>query len=532
MDNKKIGFLIFFIYLILNLLILKDYGLSWDYHYHHYAGLYHLGLPVPSINSPSDIPFSLPDPRLTTNDPFGPFTQIIPSLSQVLLSENLPASRSFSEGGKILPPDISYNLPMVFFGALGVLVLYLFLLESFNLIVALTGSLSLALNPSYFAYLHNNMKDIPNAFAFALSLWLFWRLVKFQNIKSLILAILSFAFAFNIKINSVFIPVICGLYYLLIFSRAALANTVISTSARTALIKDRFILLYFLLAPLLALLVWWPFWNDPLAKLLELPKFYSQNTYNMPVLFFGKIYRSGINIPPIYPYVYLGITTPLPVLILSLTGLLAAIYFSFKKKHFYTLVLLWFFVPLFRYLSPKTGAIDGVRHFMEVLYPLSAFAGIGYWFLFQKANKKITFLFSILIFAFLVFNLIKFHPYQASFFNSLVGGIPGAQGKFDIDFWATPQKEAAFWLNKNAPLNSYVHIVMGQSTSSLYLRPDLLNRVNKKSIGDSDYIVLLNRQSFFGIYGVKNMPVTKQKNGKIVFQKSIDGVALVWVFIK
>src|SRR3989344_1569425 len=115
------GLLIFIVYLIINLLILKDYGLSWDYHYHHYAGLFHLGKTVPAVEENSKIPFSAPDPRLTTKDPFGPFTQIIPTLFQILFSENL----------KILPFDIAYNLPMVFFGALGVLVLFLFLLEGF-----------------------------------------------------------------------------------------------------------------------------------------------------------------------------------------------------------------------------------------------------------------------------------------------------------------------------------------------------------------------------------------------------------------
>ena len=180
MTKKNIlsGLIIFLIYLSFNLWLLKDFALSWDYHYHYYAGLYHLGLKVPSVNDPVTIPFSPPDPRLTINDPFGPFTQVIPSLSEVVFNKHL----------KVLPFDIAYNLPMVIFGALGVLALFLFLLESFNLTVALSGCLFLALNPNYFAYLHNNMKDVPNSFAFALSLWLFWRLVRQASVQNLILA--------------------------------------------------------------------------------------------------------------------------------------------------------------------------------------------------------------------------------------------------------------------------------------------------------------------------------------------------------
>ena len=193
-----IAFLLSFVYFIIHLAIINDYGLSWDFHYHFYAGLYHLGLPVPSINEPPPVPFTPPDPRLSVDNPFGPFTQIIPTISYLL----------FYEKWHIIPPDSAYNLPMVIFGAAGVGLLFLFLYESTGMIIALTGFLFLALLPSYFGYLHNNMKDIPSAFAFTLSIYLFWRLVKFRRVKDLVWAILAFAFAFNIKINSIFIPVV------------------------------------------------------------------------------------------------------------------------------------------------------------------------------------------------------------------------------------------------------------------------------------------------------------------------------------
>jgi hypothetical protein len=76
---------------------MKDYGLSWDYHYHYYAGRYHLGLSVPSLHDPAPVPFSPPDPRLTTEDPFGPITQIVPTLSSYIFYERL----------HILPFDVS-----------------------------------------------------------------------------------------------------------------------------------------------------------------------------------------------------------------------------------------------------------------------------------------------------------------------------------------------------------------------------------------------------------------------------------------
>jgi len=517
--NLFIGLIIFFVYLSINLAILKDYALSWDYHYHHYAGLFHLGEKVPKISEPDNLPYSAPDPRLTTEDPFGPFTQIIPSLSQVI----------FTDRFNILPFDAAYNLPMVFFGAAGVFVLFIFLLEAFGLTVAVAGSLALSLHPSYFGYIHNNMKDVPNSFAFALSIYLFWRLTNKKNLSSLLYACLAFAFAFNVKINSIMIPVISGIYFFITGIGRYLQNKKYFVETNLKVIS------YFLLAPILAITLWWPFWSDPLEKLLELPRFYSLNTINMPVLYLGKMIRSGINIPFHYPYVYLAVATPLLILLPSILGIVISLIQSIKNSRRYLLILLWFFIPLARYLSPKTGAIDGVRHFMEILFPLSAFTGIGLNFIYKtvsntKKLKALKLLSGVFFISALSWNLIRLHPYQTSYFNSLTGGISGAQGKFDIDFWGTPQREAVLWLNENAPFGSYVNIVMAQATAATYLRPDLLLNANKKAINESDYVVLLNRQSFYDLYGVGSLLSEKEKSGKIVFKVSRQGVALVWVF--
>jgi len=71
---------------------------------------------------------------------------------------------------------------------------------------------------------------------------------------------------------------------------------------------------------------------------------------------------------------------------------------------------------------------------------------------------------------------------------------------------------------------------MAQATAATYLRPDLLLNANKKAINESDYVVLLNRQSFYDLYGVGSLLSEKEKSGKIVFKVSRQGVALVWVF--
>ncbi|MBI3379739.1 glycosyltransferase family 39 protein [Candidatus Gottesmanbacteria bacterium] len=530
-----LGVILTIFYLIFHIFIMNDYGISWDFHYHNFAGLYHLGQKVPSIDDSYSIPFTPPDPRLTTLDPFGPFTQIIPTLSYLIFYD-LPA-----QVGKlpILPFDSAYNLPSVVLGSLGILVLFLFLYEAINFPLAIFSSVFLALLPTHFGYLHDNMKDVPNAFVFTLSVYLFWRLTKHKRLRDLIWAILAFAFAFNVKINSVMIPVVCLVWFL--FKERKTIITVIPNlfrnlrGAMKRIQKDYgLVILYFILSPIAALLIWWPFWKDPIGKLLELPYFYSHNTLNMPVLLDGVIYHSGVNIPWFYPWVYIFITTPLGVLTAFLMGIIISITKIFKKNGIYALLIIWLLIPLMRYFSPKVSAIDGMRHFMEVVYPLCALAGVGFYFIYEtldkltKSKKTGRIIFGFLLIT-LVYNLVKFHPYQTSFYNAAIGGVKGANGKFDIDFWGAPQKDAIVWLNKNAEINSYINVVMAQSSAAMYARTDFQSKINEKDWENSDYTVILNKKSFFEVYPIQKYLSKSLSENKLVYERTIDGVPLFWV---
>jgi hypothetical protein len=123
--------------------------------------------------------------------------------------------------------------------------------------------------------------------------------------------------------------------------------------------------------------------------------------------------------------------------------------------------------------------------------------------------------------------IITYHPYQLSYFNELVGGIKGAYGKYDMDYWGISQKKAVQWVNENAPKDSVVHIVMSGDTAGKYLRPDLLKKVNTLGFDASDYVILLNRQSFFYrfFYSYEYMLFHAP-----VYTVTVQGVPLAWVY--
>lgn len=65
-----------------------------------------------------------------------------------------------------------------------------------------------------------------------------------------------------------------------------------------------------------------------------------------------------------------------------------------------------------------------------------------------------------LVFFSLLIKNVKFHPYQIVYFNELTGGVRGAKGNFDLDYWGQSLKEAAEWINANLPTNSTIRLTI------------------------------------------------------------------------
>ena len=516
--RKHAGLLIVLLFLTIHLAIINDYGLTWDFHHHFFAGGKFLGLSWQELE-PDALPYIEPDPRRTWSLPYGPFISIIPTASYVLFSAKLGW----------LAPDAAYNLPIVLSGVLGIMALYLFLRQAWPHPLSVFGALFLALTPRYFSDIHNNMKDAPMAAVFAVNIWLLWRLVHKHRPIDLLLSVLAFAIAFNTKINSIFIPLVFASWLIL------LGITKVQTQF------PRRIFWYFLLAPLAAYLLWWGFWADPMGQIMHAVRTFGFGTDNIEVLVNGNWHCSGKNVPWYYPYWFIGITTPLRILgfFLFSIGSSLALIFSKKRTNLLSLRLLllaWFFVPLTRYFLPKIGVIDGVRHFEEVLYPLCALAAIGFYDLVQVFSKrrtdfwksKIFILATVGIIGSLIWNVVSYHPFQITYYNELVGGITGAYGKYDLDYWGGSQKYAVEWVNRTAAPNAKVFIFMAPDVASRYLRPDLRAGVNTVNPENADYTIILNRQSFYYRLGVfdyirQHVPV---------YTVTTHEVPLVWVFGK
>jgi hypothetical protein len=243
---------------------------------------------------------------------------------------------------------------------------------------------------------------------------------------------------------------------------------------------------------ILAMLVTWPFlWENPLARFIEVFGFMSDNPTNLSVLFGGEVYRAG-ELPRRYLPLMLAITLTEPVWPLFFLGLFLG-YWKFlqpnRNRHTnaeernpsegwmslrsaldlatarnnlisLSLILLWFALLVAYVLIRKPAMYDGLRHFLFTLPPIFIFSGFAFEFL--SDHRTPSWLYAGLMFIFFlpgIAGILQLHPYQYTYYNSIIGGTQGAFRQYETDYWLTCYKDAVEELNQTIdnPGNLYVH---------------------------------------------------------------------------
>jgi hypothetical protein len=154
---------------------------------------------------------------------------------------------------------------------------------------------------------------------------------------------------------------------------------------------------------------------------------------------------------------YLLIATPLPILALAGIGLAGSVREQRRRglapvSGVLGLFQLWFALPLVLYVIVRPNAYDGMRHFLFVLPAVAFFAALGVQTaasLLPRGRSAATALLALSL-LFPATSLIRLHPYQSSYFNALVGGVGGAAGRYETDYWISSYREAMLWINARA----------------------------------------------------------------------------------
>ena len=221
---------------------------------------------------------------------------------------------------------------------------------------------------------------------------------------------------------------------------------------------------------LAVMLATWPYlWPNPVARLIESWHVMSQYPWPGQVLFNGQYYRS-FNLPRSYLPVLLAIqiTEPIwPLFFLSLALL-------WKKKYLLIATLLWFVLPLAALIISRSPLYDNFRQVIFVLPPVFFVCGLGVDWLFRRLRQPIVrgLIVAALVLPGIVAG-IQLHPYEYIYYNSFIGGVPGAQGRFELDYWATSYRAAMDYVNGIAPANGKIFVAGPSYIAAIYARHDL-----------------------------------------------------------
>ncbi len=276
----------------------------------------------------------------------------------------------------------------------------------------------------------------------------------------------------------------------------------------------------------------WPYlWTDPIGHFFESIKTMSLYPWRGQVLFNGIEYAST-KLPYSYLPVLFGIQLTEPVWALFIVGLVVAVVrrhpdgstFAHRvegwreKRELIELTVLWFIIPFIGFIILRSALYDNFRQIIFILPPIFWIAGVAIEKIKRPALQIA--LIALIILPGIV-DGIRLHPYEYIYYNRLIGGVDGAQGRFELDYWGTSYREAAEYINEIAPANAVIWVEGPSHLFELYARQDLkiFSDHEIERADHYDYVIAATRN---------NMDQTSYPNAKII-HKIARGEAVLTV---
>lgn len=375
---------------------------------------------------------------------------------------------------------------------------------------AILALLLIGLSPRFLGHSFMNPKDIPFAAGFAVALYYMLQLLRQlpkPSWKTLLGLVLGIALAFATRAGGVLLMAYLGLFMGLHF----LASYGFKGLTAEKNITGRY-LAYgtgVVLASFLLTLVTWPAaLRDPINFTFEALSAFSELGVKIRVLFMGDSIMSD-DVAWYYAVVWVFRTIPLYIHL----GLILLIVFgrSLLKSYGWLSVFMLVFASFFPliYIIVKDSILhDGWRHLMFIYPSMVVLAVLG-WMTIEKrfsANRNILYaIYGVLALSALepASFIARNFQYPYIYFNPIGGGLKGAFGHFETDYWGISVKKAIRWMEKEEILSKNMPDTVVIGTNFYYnlsrqLKEDYKVRIkyvrfNRRYTEDWDYGVFPSR---------------------------------------
>ena len=500
--NPNVFKIIFFVLIyLLGLNVFKDYGIYLDDEYQRENAFFWYNY----------IKNFLFDPSLSLNVHL---ENLIDGKIEVINSSTIPSLQpaalgifseifidlldfSYDETQQVYFTRHLYNFTIFF---IGLFFFYKLIMVRFKShLYSFIGVSILFLTPRFFAESFYNSQDIYFLSLTIINMYTGINFLKKPTYSTTLLFALSSALAFDTRIMAI---LSISIFLFLFFLKSLRSNSFFKKNVK--------FFFFFVFYTIILVILFWPYlWTSPINNFVFALSQLSSAKFILSNFYLGKYVLSTL-VPWHYHIVWIGITTPLIVILLFTTGIIYLIRRSSMRLvkvnddlndlwrgdnemsdvYFFLMILLSIFI----FINKGLG-YTGWRHLYYIYPSIILIALYGFHHIYKicksKSLRLITYLLIFLNFIYLSAWNYKYHPFQNVYFNPLFK--KNFDKNFDMDYWALSNKKSLEYIVKNSNLDTT--IIATKSFASIRDSALILSNMEKskiistQNISNADFVI-------------------------------------------
>ena len=483
----------FLVYLAIGVSIYKDYGISWDEPTHRQiasvTAKYLASFLMPGFYSQEFA--STPPLAEYSAKQYGVIFDLPMYVADVLLGYNgaMPATYYMRH----LCTFLLFYVSVFFF--------YLIVRNRFeSRALGLIACFFLVLSPRIFADSFYG-KDIVFLSLFIISIYFFIRYLNSKTLVNSVLFALATALVVDQRITGIFIP------FLAVFMTGI--DEMKADRTFNNLHKRLFPLFIYMISFSFFMVLFWPYlWENPVRNFINAFGVMNRFPISYCVLYLGEFIKSTA-VPWHYIPLWILITTPIIYTFFFLIGSFLAIQGMIKNRiKLYSndrerqdfLFLLLFVVPLAAVIVLNSALYDGWRHMYFIYAPFLLIAMTGaarLLGLIEEAGsgreRRVALFIAVVIVLCIIstsYQMIRYHPFQNVYFNTLAGNYVGQL--FELDYWGLSFRQGLEYIVKNDKrpiIELFVYPLEPAMNNSIFLEKGDIKRLRHANIHQADYFM-------------------------------------------
>lgn len=354
------------------------------------------------------------------------------------------------------------------FGFVGIVFAGLLAKEFSGWRAAIITVIFIVFTPRIFGEMFNNPKDIPFATGYLAALlcivkWLKALSTDTLKWKNTIWLGFSIALAISVRVGGILvIAYLCMFYLIEMYRIKGFGTKVFGKSVKHLVVA--------VVIGWIGSCLFWPYaLENIIGNPIEAVKMMSayplairslydgqlQAISNMVYDEAGKPVSGTFNLPWTYLLKWLGMGMPLFILITFIGSFFYGYKYTKEKKNSYYLLLLFATIfPIFYIIYKKSVVYDGMRHILFVLPVMVILSALFLDYIIEKFADKKAIRYTIIGATLILIALpARFmfanHPNEYVYFNELQGGIKGAYGNYETDYYFNSLKGGFDWLKEH-----------------------------------------------------------------------------------